>query len=225
MKPVGVVTYLLKHRKTYDTLCLLKAKGYADVKVYAVPFHYTKTFKPIFQHRPELVMDYPNIKELCAALEYPFYSGGGYTEFDIEDSRILLLCGAGLLSHEFIDHHTIINAHPGYLPFCRGLDAVKWAIINKCPIGVTTHLIGEEIDAGEIIDRKIVSIRFQDTFHAVTQRVYETEIDMLVAALEKINEKHEYIDGSQYPLHRRMCHEIEMNLMECFEELRKMSAF
>lgn len=74
---VGVLTYLLKHRKTYDTLCLLKAKGYADVKVYAVPFHYTKTFKPIFQHRPELVMDYPNIKELCAALEYPFYSGGG----------------------------------------------------------------------------------------------------------------------------------------------------
>ena len=30
---IGILTYDVKHRKTYDTLCLLKAKGYDNVNV------------------------------------------------------------------------------------------------------------------------------------------------------------------------------------------------
>jgi phosphoribosylglycinamide formyltransferase len=42
MKKIAVLTYPVKHRKTYDVLSILRANGYTDVKVYAVPFHYQK---------------------------------------------------------------------------------------------------------------------------------------------------------------------------------------
>lgn len=53
-KKIAVLTYPVKHRKTYDVLSLLRANGYTDVKVYAVPFHYYKKHVPIIQHRPEM---------------------------------------------------------------------------------------------------------------------------------------------------------------------------
>ncbi|NBH35820.1 hypothetical protein D3Z58_20320 [Clostridiaceae bacterium] len=153
------------------------------------------------------------------------FGGGGYAEFDIKEERILLLCGAGILPGNFVHRYRIINSHPGYLPYSRGLDALKWAIVDGFPIGVTTHFLGQETDGGEILERRIVPVRYADTFHAVAQRVYETEIEMLVGALEKTNEIHEFVDGSSYPVHRRMPHYIEIRLMERFEELRRMAAY
>lgn len=40
-----------------------------------------------------------------------------------------------------IQKYRIINAHPGYIPVVRGLDSLKWAIVEGLPIGVTTHLL------------------------------------------------------------------------------------
>lgn len=52
MKKIAVLTYPVKHRKTYDVLCLLKANGYTDENVYAIPFRYHKTLIPLIRHRP-----------------------------------------------------------------------------------------------------------------------------------------------------------------------------
>lgn len=221
----GILTYASKHRKTYDTLCLLKTKGYEDVNVYGVPFHYEKNFQPLFRHRPEMVMDYPDIEELCKAFHYHYFSCGPATEDGgvldgIEEDRTLLLCGAGLLEQDFVRKHRIINAHPGYLPNCRGLDALKWAIVEGQPIGVTTHFLGEEVDAGEIIERRIVPVYYEDSFHALAQRVYETEIDMLTGSLEKMDGERLYVPGGVYEVHRRMPHKTELRLMEAFERLK-----
>ena len=89
------------------------------------------------------------------------------------------------------------------------------------PIGVTTHLLGREVDAGEMIERRLIPIRYEDTFHAVAYRVYETEIDMLVAAIEKLNQPREYVKGGDFVIHRRMSHRDELRLMECFEDLKR----
>lgn len=72
---------------------------------------------------------------------------------------------------EFVGSYTIINSHPGYIPNCRGLDAFKWAIAENQPIGVTTHLLGKDIDAGKIIERRIIDIYQTDTFHAVAESI------------------------------------------------------
>lgn len=142
MKKIAILTYPVKHRKTYDVLSLLKANGYTDVEVYAVPFHYKKKHFPIIQHRPEMNFQIPEIDELCFNLGYR-YEQGGLESFNIDKEWIVLIAGAGILPEEFVDKHIIINAHPGYIPNSRGLDAFKWAIAEKQPIGVHIYWVGE----------------------------------------------------------------------------------
>ena len=126
--------------------------------------------------------DIPDICTLCKNLGYE-YQTGQLEEFHIENDRVVLIAGAGIIPDEFVKSHTVLNAHPGYVPNCRGLDALKWAIIEKQPIGVTTHIIGDYVDAGEVIERRNIEVNAYDTFHALSQRVYENEVSMLVEAI------------------------------------------
>jgi len=216
-KKVSVLTYTTKHRKTFDTLSLLRANGYADVAVYAVPFHYEKKKYPMIYHRPEMNYELPEIQELCSNFGY-HYEEGQLDAFNIESDRVVLVAGAGILPKDFIDSHTVINAHPGYIPNCRGLDALKWAIFENEPVGVTTHLIGEYIDAGQVIERRKIDVYKTDTFHALAQRVYENEVSMLVEAIKNYDSHTlETIYPSGYEIHKRMPEELEKNLIDKFD--------
>lgn len=221
MKYIGVLTYNQKHRKTYDTLCLLRAKGYQNVTVFAQEMAYVKKCYPLISHRPELIMDIPNPEELCRDLGYE-YREGNFEDAIKEDDSIYLLCGAGLLQESFVKSHRIINSHPGYSPYARGLDAYKWSIYYGLPLGVTSHYLGKYIDAGEIIERREIFINQYDTFHSVAQRIYENEIDMIVNAVKKAEDKHEYIIPTN-EIFRRMDKEKEKTLFSKFEKLREMS--
>lgn len=220
MKKIGVLTYPVKHRKTFDLISILKANGYKDVIVYAIPFHYQKKTFPIYQHRPEMNYNVPPTEQLCSNLSYQ-YKQGQLADFQIETDRIILIAGAGIIPEEFVKTHTLINAHPGYIPNCRGLDAVKWAIVENQPIGVTSHLIGDYVDAGQVIERRLIPVYKTDTFHALAQRVYENEVSMLVEAVEKYQTDNLIMmhpDG--FVLHKRMPANIEQHLMERFDEYK-----
>ena len=220
MKKIAVLTYPVKHRKTYDVLCLLKASGYSDVKVYAIPFRYQKKKQPLIKHRPDMHFQVPEVKEMCANLGYQYYEGK-LDELLIGQERIVLIAGAGILPHDFINTHIVINSHPGYLPNCRGLDAFKWAIKEKQPIGVTTHLLGDYVDAGVMIERRRIDVYRTDTFHAVAQRVYENEITMLIEAIGKYDKlENEIIYPGEYELHKRMPEEMEDHLLEYFDDYK-----
>ena len=218
-----VLTYDAPHRKTYDTLCLLKVRGYADVLVWAVPMHYKKKFKPIYEHRPQ-TYDYMKPEILAKQFGYTYYRADSFDEFGFDYSIPVLICGAGIIPNNVIRNYNVINAHPGYIPLVRGLDALKWAIVDERPIGVTTHLLGDEIDAGEIIDRKIIEIHSNDTFHSIAQKVYEIEIVMLVDAIEMLTSEHVYMPAGDNTLHKRMPAEIEKNLLSKFEEYKRTGA-
>lgn len=224
MRKIAVLTYPVKHRKTYDVLCLLKANGYTDVNVYAIPFRYHKTHIPLILHRPEMNFQIPETSELCFNLGYR-YEQVELESVNIDNDRIVLIAGAGILPEEFVGKHIVINAHPGYIPNCRGLDAFKWAIAEMQPVGVTTHLLGAEIDAGKIIERRIIDIYKTDTLHSVAQRVYEHEVSMLVAAVEKCDDKHlETVSVENFEIHKRMPRTMEKHLMALFEQYKKAHA-
>lgn len=219
---IGILTYNIKHRKTYDTLCMLKAKGYKDVMVYAIPLHYKKKFVPLIEHRPSMLWDITT-KELCNNLGYEYVDIKDYCEIKQEKGDIILVCGAGILPDEFLEKYKVINAHPGYIPNCRGLDALKWAIYDGEKIGVTTHIIGKEVDAGEIIIREVVPVSKNDTFFLVAQKVYEREIYLLVKSIELLenNVKTKYISGDGFEVHKRMPNSIEEQLLNKFEDYKK----
>lgn len=222
MRKIAVLTYPVKHRKTFDLLSLLKGNGYTDVCVCAIPFHYQKKKFPIYQHRPEMNYNVPELSELCRNLNYK-YAEGSLDSFGIEIDRVVLVAGAGIIPDDFVRSHVIINAHPGYIPNCRGLDAFKWAIHEKQPIGVTTHLIGKYIDAGDIIERRKIDVYDTDTFHAVAERVYENEVSMLVEAIEKyVPDNVTLILPDEYELHKRMPETVEEKLLEDFEGYKKL---
>lgn len=219
-REVAVLTYQAKHRKTYDTLCLLKARGYQSVSVYASPFHYKKKHKPLIEHRPGIMEGMPATKDLCQNFGYT-YIEGKLEEFQILSDNIVLICGAGILPDDFVASHMVVNSHPGYLPNCRGLDAYKWAIYEGEPIGVTSYFLGKEIDAGKVIERKSIEIGERDTFHTLAERIYENEISLLVSAVGASEDKCLGISGGDYPLHQRMPRECEEQLFCLFERRKK----
>ena len=214
MQRIIVLTYNVPHIKTYDVLCRLKVCGYNNVQVLAKPFHYVKKFQPIYAHRPE--GNGISTKQICEQFGYDYCE---YSEKfpEISAGTKILVCGAGIIPQEIVKQNIIINAHPGYVPNVRGLDALKWAIIENEPIGVTTHVIGDEIDAGLIIERREISINKSDTFHLLARRVYEAEIAMLVEAIEKVDTATIYVSGEGYIVHKRMPQNIEHQLLESFE--------
>lgn len=218
MHKVVVLTYNVPHRKTYDVLCRLKISGYDAVTVLAFPFHYKKTFRPLIEHRPE--GNGISTKQVCDKFGYQYKDD--MTSIPIfEKGTRVLVCGAGIIPQEVIENNMIINSHPGYIPDVRGLDALKWAIMEDKPIGCTTHLLGKEVDAGLIIERKEIPIYQGDTFHALAMRVYEQEVCMLVDAVEKVANAKEYIAGGNSIVHKRMPHEIEKDLIQKFEDRKR----
>lgn len=222
---VRVLTYTVEHRKTYDTLCLLKARGYSNVKVYAKPYHYTKTFSPVYEHRPKMNF-HLGTKEICVNFEYDYIEIDSYDEIQEGEKAIFLVCGAGLLPESLTRNHMVVNAHPGFIPNERGLDALKWAVVEDEPIGVTVHLIGDEVDAGNVFIREKIPVYENDTFHAVSQRVYEREVALLVEVLPKVFDKDAvtYMAGGDYIVHRRMPKDIEITFLDKFEAYKKKHA-
>ena len=166
----------------------------------------------------------PEISVICENLAYK-YNIGQLDSFEIEKERVVLIGGAGIINEGFIKTHTVINAHPGFIPDCRGLDSFKWAIAEDKPIGVTTHLLGDYVDAGLVIERRMINLLSTDSFHALAQRVYENEVSMLVEAIEKKDETElQLIKPGESTLHKRMPKEIEKNLMDLFEKYKEKHA-
>lgn len=178
--------------------------------------HYKKNFSPIYEHRPPVNVKI-DIEDLTQNLGYDCICSDDYNDIAVDENTPLLVCGAGVIPQDIVKKYTIINSHPGYVPFVRGLDALKWAIIEDKPIGVTTHIIGEEVDAGEIIERRMIPVYKNDTFHAVAQRVYEYEVAMLVESLKVWTNECEYINAGENVLHKRMPSTIESSLMKAFD--------
>lgn len=219
---IAVVTYNTPHRKTQDVLFQLKAKNYTDVHVFALPFVLRENpFKPIFQHRPSKAIEIET-ETFCTNLNYNFDTTTSETLneqlYELKADYVII-AGAGLLPDELVMEHKIINAHPGYLPFTRGLDSLKWAIMKNERIGVTSHFVDTEADAGFLIDQKYVPIYANDTFHSVAYRQYEMEIEMLIEALEIIPQREDFpsLSTNKYEATRRMPKAIEENLMRSFE--------
>lgn len=213
---IAALTYDVPHRKTYDALCLLKTRGYDQVDVFAHPMTYVKKTFPLVAHRPNMGYLVPETKAVCEAFGYSYTEIETYEE--AHGSDVYLVCGAGIIPQGFVDSHRIVNAHPGYIPRARGLDALKWAVYEGEPVGVTTHFLGEEVDAGEVIERRRLDLVEGESFFELGMRVYRNEVEMLVGALEKLEEPHEFVDAQGTVLHRRMPVATERDMLAKYME-------
>jgi len=154
-----------------------------------MPFVERPEHKPLYRHRPEMQTNISN-QDFCSMLDilYLKYSSTAdlHTHLRLWNYDYILIGGANILDKSITDNFKIINAHPGYLPYSRGLDALKWAFYNEHPIGVTTHFIDENPDAGYIIEKAMVPIYRNDSFHSIAYRQYHMEINMLARSVGSV---------------------------------------
>jgi len=65
----------------------------------------------------------------------------------------------------------IVNLHPSYLPYNRGSHPYIWPIIDGTPAGVSIHYMNNKIDHGDIIAKREVEVRPDDTAQTLYERL------------------------------------------------------
>lgn len=222
---IAVLTYNNAHKKTQDVLFQLLAKGHTDITVFATPWKARKNYVPIFKHRPGKAVDVMP-EHLCKRLGIAFHAmeiEDIYEAFTTGGFSHHVIAGAGILPESLVTDFKLINSHPAYLPYVKGLDALKWAIYKSQPVGVTLHYVSPETDQGDLIHQVEVPLYYEDSFHAFAYRQYELEIDLLTSAPELIEKASSFpsLADDVYPPNRRMPHHLEIKMMEAFEAMRR----
>jgi methionyl-tRNA formyltransferase len=83
-----------------------------------------------------------------------------------------------------------INVHASILPKYRGAAPVQWAIAQGETVsGVTTMLLNEGLDTGDILLQKELAIQPEDTAVTFAPKLAEIGADLLVETLRGLEEK------------------------------------
>ncbi len=92
-----------------------------------------------------------------------------------------------------------INLHASLLPQYRGAAPINWAIINgEKETGVTTFFLDHEIDTGEVIEQRKVSIGENETVGELYERLMHLGTETVLSTLEKISSgSYQSIDQSK----------------------------
>jgi methionyl-tRNA formyltransferase len=77
-----------------------------------------------------------------------------------------------------------LNLHGSLLPAYRGAAPIHWAVVNgETETGVSTFLIDQNIDSGNILMQKSTTIGSEDTFGEVYERLKHLGANLLVDTL------------------------------------------
>src|SRR5437899_8848566 len=121
-------------------------------------------------------------------------------EPEAEDQLVKMLRGAGVelvalagfmrVLHEPMLNafpRRVINIHPSLLPKFPGLEAWKQALAaNEKWTGITVHYVDEQIDHGDVIAQRKVSVMSDDTAESLHASIQEVEHVPYREALEKL---------------------------------------
>jgi len=109
----------------------------------------------------------------------------------LREAGIELIALAGfmrVLTPWFVSRWTgrMINIHPSLLPKFKGLNTHKRAIAaGEREHGASVHWVSEELDAGAVIDRAIVTVDPNETEESLARKVLLKEHTLYVSALSK----------------------------------------
>jgi phosphoribosylglycinamide formyltransferase-1 len=192
---IVLLTYDAPHRKTQDVAWRLMIAGH-KFRVVAVPWEERKPRRFLYAHRPA-EMTWPcepvgDPAHFCRAfgIEYSVSDKGWLFEELLRlDPELIVLGGAGILPECIVNGFRVLNVHPGLLPESRGLDILKWTILEGRPVGVTGHLCDEHADLGWRICDSVVPVFEHDTFHAFAMRQYEWELNLINKSIYMLGNK------------------------------------
>ena len=106
-----------------------------------------------------------------------------------------LICLAGfmqILSPSFVKEWKgrLINIHPSYLPYFKGIKAQQKAIeAHSTYSGCTVHYVNKNIDAGKIIIQKKIKIFKKDNTESLSKKILKEEHKLYPIALDMVVNK------------------------------------
>ena len=85
-------------------------------------------------------------------------------------------------------HGKLINIHPSLLPSFPGLNSIQQALdYGVVYTGCTVHWVTPEVDAGPIIDQKVVRIDPSDDLASLESKVHATEHELLPEVIARLS--------------------------------------
>ena len=105
--------------------------------------------------------------------------------------ELIILAGfMRIIKRPFIDAFKgrVINLHPSLLPSFPGMSAIQQAYEYGVKItGCSIHWVTPELDAGPIIDQKVVRIEESDTLESLTKKVHIAEHALLPDVVTRLS--------------------------------------
>ncbi len=105
--------------------------------------------------------------------------------------RLLILTSTPIIKPIILDIEglTILNAHTGWLPKYRGLDANLKAMRDGHHLGVSVHKVTKKVDGGEVYLRQKFEINFNgDILRQMDEKELELSGKLLIEAIDLMNE-------------------------------------
>ena len=181
---IVLFAYGFPHRKTIDFIKTIYQHNFEISLILAADLIKIKSPKSFFNISQK---DY-NISAYELAEEYniPIHR---VSHNSVESQSLLkeyninfgIISGARILNHNVLKlvPKGILNLHPGLLPDIRGLDSILWSIEKDYPLGVTAHLINEQIDSGVILNREKININIDDNLVSLYEKIYQLQLYLL----------------------------------------------
>ena len=108
---------------------------------------------------------------------------------EINPEVIVVVAYGKILPKEILDlpKYGCVNGHASLLPKYRGSAPIQYAILcGETETGVTTQLMDEGIDTGDILDTVTVKIGEEETAEELFDRLAVLSADLMVSTLEKL---------------------------------------
>ena len=88
-----------------------------------------------------------------------------------------------------IPKYGCINGHASLLPKLRGASPIQWSIVTgETKTGVSTMLMDEGMDTGDILETVITDIGEEETAEELFERLSTMSADLMVTTLQKAEE-------------------------------------
>lgn len=219
---IGLLTYDFPHKKTIDFISALYMSGYQVKCVIGAPPVKLNLPEPTIRIKPRHLC-FLNTVDICRSLSIPYFIAPHRSKEAIDILKkfnidLLIIGGARILKGDIITvpEKGVLNLHPGIIPDVRGLDALKWAIYYNKPIGVTAHIIDENIDGGIIVKREELKLYKDDTFIDISLRLEELEVKLMLESVKLLESSDlsffEKVNSSESPINSSMSPEKESTL-------------
>ena len=155
---------------------------------------FTQPDKPVGRKQ---ILESPPVKKLAVSRGVPVWQpkklrDGTAAELirSLKPDVIAVVAYGRILPKEILDipPKGSINIHGSLLPKYRGSAPIQWAVINNEPItGVTAMYMAEELDAGDIIEKREVPILPEETAGELFERLAPIGARLLCDTLQGID--------------------------------------